>query len=605
MNFSNICSEFLKEFSIDDKTKVASIVWNFGDPASGVTNTSTDLSPFHDFSSEGKYTITATVTAKDGRVEFLSETMDVKEPPKAYGINNIYACENSFNTGISSSFDTSNITQQVLGGQIDKVVTFIDGKGNKYNSLPNPFTNTIKDRETITVSVSHKDNLCCSSETTFDLIVNPLPNLSSVSDLNVCDNDIDGFSIFNLQPFETSIIGSSPNIKVEFYHQNSQQIQAPLNTVVNLIANEEVIRVKAINTDTNCFNETTFKLRVNTLPKANPLQEILGCDDNSDGISEYFDTSNIESNVLGNQSGMKVSYFDAGGNQLPNTLPNPYTNTTKNLEIITVRVTNDLTNCYAETPLVLKTAPKPQINKPSNRFACDDSNGFAIFDTSNLETEIIGNQLGLKIMYFDGDGNQLPSPLPNSFKNTQAWSQTIKIRVENVINGLCYSETSFDFKVNMLPSVNIEKTYFLCNLEPSLTVSFANDLDSYNWKFQNGTIISTTYQANLVNAGNYKLTVSKLQNNIYCENSFDFELIRSELPTIKEVKFKQLSDNNSIEIIATGDGDFEYSKMDNLQEDWQVCSQEYDHNRLHPHFSKTIRTRHIRTLVLVNRIEID
>jgi hypothetical protein len=39
------------------------------------------------------------------------------------------------------------------------------------------------------------------------------------------------------------------------------------------------------------------------------LQEIIGCDDNNDGISEYFDTSNVESKVLGNQTGMKVTYW--------------------------------------------------------------------------------------------------------------------------------------------------------------------------------------------------------------------------------------------------------------------------------------------------------
>ncbi len=198
MNISNICSDFLKEFSVDDQTKIASIVWDFGDPASGTANTSTDLSPFHDFTADGTYTITATVTAKDGTVENLSETIDVKEPPKAYGINTIYACENSSNTGFSTSFDTSTISQQVLGGQIDKVVTFIDGKGNKYSSLPNPFTNTIKDRETITVRVSHKDNLCCYSETSFDLIVNPLPSIATVKDLNVCDDNNDGYSTFHL-----------------------------------------------------------------------------------------------------------------------------------------------------------------------------------------------------------------------------------------------------------------------------------------------------------------------------------------------------------------------------------------------------------------------
>jgi hypothetical protein len=46
-----MCSEFLKEFSIDDQS--ASISWNFGDPASGIAIISKDLSPFHDFSNDG------------------------------------------------------------------------------------------------------------------------------------------------------------------------------------------------------------------------------------------------------------------------------------------------------------------------------------------------------------------------------------------------------------------------------------------------------------------------------------------------------------------------------------------------------------------------
>lgn len=559
MNFSNICSEFLKEFSVDDQSKVASIVWGFGDPASGAANTSTDLSPFHDFSADGKYTVTATVTGKDGNVEFLSETIDVKEPPKAYGINNIYACEDGLTTGFSTSFDTSMITQQVLGGQTDKTVTFIDGKGKTYNSLPNPFTNTVKDRETITVRVSHKDNLCCYSETTFDLIVNLLPDISLVSDLYVCDNDTDGFSVFNLKQIETSIIGTATNLKIEFYHQNGQKIQSPLNAIMNLIANEELVTIKVINTDTNCNKQSTFKIIVNQLPKANVLHEIIGCDDNNDGISEYFDTSNVASSVLGNQTGMKVSYFDLIGNQLPSPLPNPYTNTTKTQEIITVRVTNSLTGCYAETPLVLKTASQPHINKPANKYACDEGNGFAHFDMSNIETEIIGNQSGLKIMYFDNNGNPLASPLSNLFKNTQAKFQTIYVRVENEINSLCNSETSFDIIINDLPTVNLEKSYFLCNLEPSLHVSVDNDLDSYIWKSPKGDIISNLNGVNLINAGKYTLLVGKIKNDIYCENSFEFELIRSVLPTIKEVKYQELSDNNFIEIIAEGSGDFEYS----------------------------------------------
>jgi hypothetical protein len=96
--------------------------------SSGVNNTSTDLSPFHDFSIDGKYTVLAIVTGKDGTVEVL--TGDAKELKSLR--NQQYLCMwRWFDSWFSKSFDTS-IVQQVLGGQTDKVVIFIDGKGNKY-----------------------------------------------------------------------------------------------------------------------------------------------------------------------------------------------------------------------------------------------------------------------------------------------------------------------------------------------------------------------------------------------------------------------------------------------------------------------------------------
>ncbi|OXA93501.1 T9SS type B sorting domain-containing protein [Flavobacterium hercynium] len=559
MNFSNICSEFLKEFSIDDKSKIASVIWNFGDPASGTTNTSTDLSPFHDFSEDGKYIITAVVTAKDGTVEVLTETIDVTEPPKAYGINNIYACEDKFGTGISTSFDLSGITQKILGGQIDKTVTFIDGKEKKYNSLPSPFTNTVRGRESITVRVSHKNNSCCYSETSFDLIVNPLPYLPAIVDINTCDDNSNGFAVFDLQPLVNSIIGISTNLKVEFYHENGQKILTSLNSVSNLVAKEEKIKIKVINTDTNCYNESNFKLIVNSLPTANILDELIGCDDNNDGFSEYFDTSHVETNILGNQVGMKISYFDSNGNSLPSPLPNPYTNTTKNIEVIKVRVESKISGCQTETSLVLKTASQPQINKILSKYSCDEGNGVGSFDLSNIEKEIIGNQSGLKVLYFNSEGKSLPSPLPKLFNNTRPWLETIIIRVENTLNNLCYSETSFDLKVNSVASTKIEKTYYLCDLLPSMKINIDNNFDHYEWKFENGTIISNTYEAILVNAGKYTLTTGKIENEIYCENSTEFKLIRSTLPVIKEVKYSELTDHNFIEIITESNGDFEYS----------------------------------------------
>lgn len=559
MNYTTICADFLKEFSIDDESKIGSIVWDFGDPASGTANTSSDLSPFHDFSIDGTYTITATVTAKDGSIEVLSETMEAKEPPKAYGIATIYACENSFNTGFSKSFDTATITQQVLGGQIDKVITFIDGKGNKYNSLPNPYTNTVKDRETITVRVSHKDNLCCYSEITFDLIVNALTDITMVKDLKICGITSNGFSTFNLDQVKRDIVGNQTNLQIEFYHEDGQLIaDSGLGSVINSTKDLEIITVKVKNIDTKCISTATFKLIVSTLPIANILNDLTGCDDDNDGISEYFDTSTIETLVLGNQTGMLVTYFDRNGNQLTSPLPSPFTNTVANLEILTVRVTNPQTNCFSETSLNLITSSQPQINQPQTLYACDEGNGFSHFDTSTIESQITGNQMGLTVSYSDENGNQLPSPFPIDFKNTVTKTQTIYVKVENQLNPLCFSETSFKLIVNELPQITLENNYYLCDLELSLPISANPNFDSWEWKYQDNTVISNSFNANLIEAGPYTLRVSKMRDGISCENSFSFHLIRSTLPKIQQVNHGELG-NNYIEIITVGSGNFEYS----------------------------------------------
>lgn len=560
MNISNICAEFLTEFSVDNKSEIAAIVWDFGDLASGAHNTSTDISPFHDFSADGTYTITANVTAKNGKTEVLSETIDVKEPPKAYGINNLEACEDTFGTGISSSFNTANILSQVLGNQTNKVVTFIDGSGNTYDIFPNPFTNTIKDRETITVQVARNDELCCSSEITFDLIVNPLPNVSTINNLFECETNNDGFAIFNLEQLKIDYFGMHTNYNVSFFQSNGTLIPtAKLPAYKNTTINEETITLKVENIATNCINETTFKLIVSEQPIANTLTNINGCDDNNDGISEYFDTSNVASDVLENQTGMEVSYFDSNGNQLSSPLPNPYTNKIANEELLTVRVTNLLTNCFAETSLKLTTSTQPQITQPAPLYACDQGNGIAYFDTSSIESQLIGNQTGLQIFYTDENGNVLPSPMPVSFQNTTAWQQKINVRVENELSSLCFSETSINLIVNELPQINLESEYFLCDLEPYLYIATDTSFDTWEWTFEDGSIISNFFDANLTDAGTYTLKVTKINNGISCENSFSFKLVRSILPTINEVIIKDISDDNYIEIITSGDGDFEYT----------------------------------------------
>jgi len=535
------------------------VLWDFDDPTSGSDNTSTLNNPSHNFTTIGNFNVTALVTCGT-ETETLNIEVVITNSPIINQISDLYACEDAYGSQISSTFNTASIENDLIGNQSDLTIQYFDSNGIELPSpLPNPMSNSVLGQETIIAKVAYNNNLTCFTEISFDLIVNPLPEINEVTNIYACDDDYDGIAEFDISNLETIITDNQSDMIIEFFHENGQQLPSPLpNTVQNIVVNQETITARITNPNSNCYNESSFDLIVNPLPEANQLQIIYGCDDNNDGISEYFDTSIIESQVLNGQTEISVSYFDQSGNELPNPLPNPYTNSNAFNELITIRITDNNSTCYAETTLQLQTVTQPNISQPDNLYACDQGNGYAEFNTSLIEQELIGNQTGLTIQYFDSDNNSLPSPLPILFQNTEPFSQTIIIRVEDVSNPICYSETSIDLIVNELPIINLEDEYSICNLEPSITLSIDSGFDSYNWVFEDGSLISSSNITEISEEGHYTLTVTQNENSITCENSFDFTLIRSVLPEIQQVNFGELG-NNYIEIIASGDGDFEYS----------------------------------------------
>lgn len=556
----NECEGLNKSFKMTSPRIIKNIVWDFGDPASGTNNTSTELNPSHIFSSPGEYTVTTSVTNYGNQTFVTTKTFTAEEYNETPEIEDIHACEDTLGSGISSSFDTSNVESQVLNGQTGVTVSYYDQSGNELPSpLPNPFTNTEPNSQEITARVSDSSNLCCFTETSFSLIVDTLPNITQIDNIFSCDNDENGFAMFDLTEVPVELINNQPNLTVELFDSSDNLISAAdYDSFTNITANQDYIKAIVTDISTSCSSEININLIMDDNPELNQLPIIYGCDDNNDGVSEYFDTSNIESQVLNDQTGMTISYFDQNGNELPSPLPNPFTNSNPFNELITVRLTNNNSTCYSETTLELQTVTQPNINQPDNLYACDPGNGYAEFDTSAIEQQIIGNQAGLEIQYYDSDNNPLPSPLPTFFQNTEPYSQTIRARVEDASNPVCYSETSFDLITNEFLETSLEEEYLICDLEPSILLTVNTSFNSYQWLFEDGTLVSETNTAEIAEEGNYILTLTQSENGIVCENSFNFKLTRSDLPQIQQINHGELGDN-FIEIIASGDGEFEYS----------------------------------------------
>ncbi|MGE6352901.1 FG-GAP-like repeat-containing protein [Flavobacterium sp. NPDC079362] len=551
---------FDSSFSLNNT--VDNVTWNFDDPTMGALNTSTSPRPTHTFSKKGIYNVSATYT-KGAKTETLRKTITIIGPPIVMKPTDIFTCDKNAQYNFHTLKDA-----EILNGlpssdyEISYYLSQTDAQKNT-NKLPELYaiTNT---QQSIYVRVQSREKSICYVIKDFLIKVKPSPIINIVTDITVCDIDSDGFSLFDLSNVESTLLANQTNVKIIYHDSRNNSIAVPLSsTYRNIIAGKDFITAKISNLDNDCFVETKINLIASPLPVVNNLSVLIGCDDNNDGISEYFDTSAIEKSVLNGQTEMEVTYYDSLGNPLPSPLPNPFTNTTSYNQRLVVRVTNKITNCWAETNLELRTSSKPIINKPRNLYACDEGKGFASFNTNSVESQLIGNQSGLTIVYKDDKGNILPSPLPGNLKNTTANVQAIFVKVQNSLNALCFSETSFDLIVNELPTVDLLEKYSLCDLEPYLLLSVYSGFDSYEWKFQNNTIISNTNEAKIIDNGNYFLKVLKNTNGILCENTFSFSLTRSKLPKIEKLIYDEF-DSTRIEIVASGDGSFEYSLDGNM-----------------------------------------
>lgn len=553
--FTNACGcSFEGSFSLNNT--VDAVQWDFSDATTGVLNASSSPRPSHVFSKKELYTVSARYT-KGSVTNTLLKTIAIIGPPVVAEPTAIFTCT------ANEQFNFSDLKDaEILNGlpAADYEISYHLSRNEAANTshmLPQLYAIQNADQN-IFVRIQSKEKPSCYVIKDFSIRVLPSPIAHATDPIYVCDAAANGFAAFDLSAVENTIIRNQTNVRVEYFDSNGQVLQSPLpSAYTNIVAKEDYITAKVMHAINACISETIIHLIVSPLPIAHPLPILIGCDDTNDGISEYFDTSGVEKAVVGNQTGMIVTYYDSFGSQFTN-LPNPFTNSIQNTQNIVVRVTDSNTNCFSETILTLQTSSKPAITRPQNVYACDEGNGFADFTTASIESQLVGNQSGLRISYKDIAGNSLPSPLPLTFRNTIATTQTIFVTVENRLNPLCFSETSFDLVVNKVPLIDLEKNYSICELEPSLTIALNPGFESYEWKFQDGAIVSVAAEAKIGQEGNYTVKVSKMEHGLSCENFFSFHLKRSLRPSVQTVNYDEFG-NNFIKIITAENGNFEYS----------------------------------------------
>jgi len=323
--------------------------------------------------------------------------IDVFDTPKPNTIiSNLTICDNtsvgSDNDG-KAVFDLTQKAANILNGQSASqflITYYKDTALTQAISSPTVYQNT-NPTETIYSKVSNKDNPNCMATTSFKIEVLALPVIINAVDLKQCDDDIDGFSIFNLEEANTKITTNASVETIAFFktaldaNNNTNPILNPTSYTNQTVSIDKVfVRVTNAN---NCFRISQVNLMVSTTQI--PLtfkRSFIQCDDtvsgnNTDGIAS-FDFSGVTNeiqNIFPAGQQLDISYYRNLADALAekNSISNisNYRNigypNTQNIYIrVDSRLNNDCLGLGSHITLIVEPIPKIQLT--GDELVCSD-----------------------------------------------------------------------------------------------------------------------------------------------------------------------------------------------------------------------------------------
>jgi len=317
---------------------------------------------------------------------FATTTLNLKvvQEPKLTAVTNFVLCDNASNDGIAN-FDLTQKTNQILNGQSASAfeVKYYYSQNNAQDNtdeIKSPINNTTNNQD-IYYSISAIGNSNCKVISSFKLVVTSLPTANTVNPIFICDDVTnDGLGTINLQNNNSALLGtqSSDQLAVSYYENQSDADSKsnPLPLNYQNTSNPQTIFARVENKEnSSCFATTSFQIGLYKMPTANPVQNLITCDDDSNDGKEIFDLTTQNSTILGSQSqsDFTISYHQslADANSGTNEVTSNYTNTT-NPQTIYARIVNTLSAaCYATTSFQLIIKKKPELDLKEEYSICE------------------------------------------------------------------------------------------------------------------------------------------------------------------------------------------------------------------------------------------
>jgi PKD repeat protein len=471
--------------------------WNFGDPGSGINNSSTLQNPTHSYANPGTYTVQLTTWSNNGCESTVSKTITISaEPPVDFLIQG--SCENTPVHFVPGSVINTNT-----------VATWFWQFGDGGISLqPSPY-HTYTSAGTYTVTLTISDTAGCSNAISHIITVVPAPFVNFGYTAPGCAQSEVTFTDFTSVP-----AGYITQWIWNFGDGTSQTVNFPsAGTITHIYANAGTFNVSlTVKTSDSCSSSTSKIITISPKPSA-AFTFTGGC---QDAAVAFHDISN------GNGAAITGRMWDFGdpasgaGNY--STLANPtHIYTLAGTYTVELIVTTSL-GCSDTITQTVTIAPPPFVNFSSIAGCNGDTTIFNSSSFVNMATTV-----SWLWQFGDGQTSTLPDPV-----HVYASSGTYTVTLTIVNNAGCPATKTLPVTVTPGPIASFVSSSPSC---AGSSVVFT-DLSTYNsgsitqwhWTFGDGNDTTYTSFTSSINhvytqAGNFmvKLTVYS-QNG--CENTY-------------------------------------------------------------------------------------
>lgn len=337
-------------------------------------------------------------------------------------------------------------------------------------------------------------------------------------------------------------------------------------------------------TETTCLGlKQVAKFVVEPLAILHPVSIPRQCDGDSlldldaqDGLFP-FDTSTVMSQLLltQNPANYNITFYNENDAVIStNGFPSEYLSPSQDIRVVVENKPSNVTPaCYQEALITFTVDDSPEVGSYNMPAVCDYDDGvldnLGVFDTSNLNNELLNGQTNMEIQFLqrDGSGNEtvIGNSLPNPF-NTP--TTTVIAQIYNPLNSICIAEEMITFQVNENPAFDLPTELVFCqNLgSDTIYVTSPNATYDYAWE-RNGVPITTQLTQNLIitEGGTYSVTATNPTTG--CTTSKTVEVKTSEMALFgaEDVTIYDLTGDgkNRVEIdnseAALGIGDYEFA----------------------------------------------